>query len=243
MIKNSFLLFTEITEVVELLTNEQKGMLFQAILDYQIGKEPDLSEPVVRVAFTPIKQNLDRNNEKWQREKEKRSEAGKKGMASRWKNNTTITDDNKGITNDNAVITPDNKGITKITVNDNVNDNVNVNDNKRIDYQGIINLYNTICVSFPKVTKLSDSRKRAIRARLKSYSVEDLKTAFQMAEESDFLSGRSGKWNASFDWLMNETNLVKVLDGNFKNKTSGKIEVDSNLRQFIANNQVVDFGM
>ena len=65
-----------------------------------------------------------------------------------------------------------------------------------------------------------------------------------MAEASDFISGRNGKWNnASFDWLMNETNLVKVLDGNYKNKTSGKIEVDSNLRQFIANNQVVDFGM
>ncbi len=112
----------------------------------------------------------------------------------------------------------------------------------KTDYQGIINLYNGICKTLPKVTKLSDSRKRAIKARLKSYSVEDLKTAFQMAEESDFISGRSGKWNgASFDWLMNETNLVKVLEGNYQNK--GKIEIDNNLRSFIGGNQVIDFGI
>ena len=91
---------------------------------------------------------------------------------------------------------------------------------------------------------MSDSRKRAIKARLKSYTVEDLKKAFEMAEGSDFISGRSGKWNgASFDWLMNETNLVKVLDGNYQNKTSGKIEIDNNLRSFIGGNQVIDFGI
>lgn len=112
----------------------------------------------------------------------------------------------------------------------------------KIDYQQITELYNEICKSLPKVTKLSDSRKRAIKARLKSYSVEDLKKAFELAEGSDFISGRSGKWNgASFDWLMNETNLVKVLEGNYQNK--GKIEIDNNLRTFVGGDQVINFGM
>ena len=31
---SSFILFTKINEVVKELTNEQKGLLFQAILDY-----------------------------------------------------------------------------------------------------------------------------------------------------------------------------------------------------------------
>ena len=40
-----------------------------------------------------------------------------------------------------------------------------------------------------------------------------------MAEDSDFLSGRNGKWTScNFDWLINENNMVKVLEGNYKNK-------------------------
>ena len=71
-----------------------------------------------------------------------------------------------------------------------------------------------------------------------------MKKAFELAEESDFLSGRNGTWNASFDWLMNDTNLAKVLDGNYKNnRNDKKIEMDSNLRQFIDSNQVIDFGI
>ena len=38
-----------------------------------------------------------------------------------------------------------------------------------------------------------------------------------MAEESDFLSGRKTNWRADFNWLMNETNMVKVIEGNYKN--------------------------
>lgn len=63
-------------------------------------------------------------NEKWEAIKKKRSEAGKKGMESRWgKPKQTITNDNNVI----GVITSDNKSkqtITKITVTDTVTDTV-----------------------------------------------------------------------------------------------------------------------
>jgi hypothetical protein len=238
MERNSFVLFTEIVEVIKELTNEQKGILFQTILDYQLGIEPEIDDPIIKIAFIPIKQNLDRNNEKWERTRAARSEAGKKGMRSRW--------DNKAITNDNK----NNKAISEITkitvnVNDNANVNVNenVNDKDKVDYQLIADMYNNTCVSFPRLTKLSDSRKKAIRARLNKYSVEDIQKAFEMAEASDFLKGSNNRnWSANFDWLMNDSNLAKVLDGNYKNKTS-KIEMDGKLREFINKNQVVDFGM
>ena len=74
----------------------------------------------------------------------------------------------------------------------------------QIDYQEVINYYHHFCPSLPKVTKITDSRKKLINARLKDYSVDEVKTAFKLAEESDFLTGRSGKWGgASFDWIMN----------------------------------------
>ena len=89
-----------------------------------------------------------------------------------------------------------------------------------IDYQEIINLYHENCPSLPKVTKITDARKKLINARLKDYTIGELVNAFAIAEGSDFLTGRNGKWGgANFDWIMNTNNIVKILEGNYKNKT------------------------
>ena len=87
-----------------------------------------------------------------------------------------------------------------------------------ISYQQIIDLYNSICTSYPRVTKLSDARKKAIKARLKTYSLDDFKRLFEMAEASDFLKGKNDRnWSANFDWLIKDSNMAKVLDGNYTN--------------------------
>lgn len=80
-------------------------------------------------------------------------------------------------------------------------------------------LYNDICTSYPKCTSLSESRKKAIRARLNcGYTVEHFKILFQKAEASVFLKGRNDRnWRASFDWLVKDSNMAKVLDGNYDN--------------------------
>lgn len=93
---------------------------------------------------------------------------------------------------------------------------------ENIDYQQIADLYNETCVSFHHLTKLSDSRKRAIRARLKQYSVDDFRKMFEMAESSDFLKGNNEKkWLATFDWMIKDANMAKILDGNYSDKKEG----------------------
>lgn len=90
---------------------------------------------------------------------------------------------------------------------------------KRVNYQLIADMYNDTCVSFPRLTKLSDSRKKAIKARLNTYSIEDFKRLFEKAEASSFLKGKSDRnWMASFDWLIKDANMAKVLDGNYDDK-------------------------
>lgn len=79
-------------------------------------------------------------------------------------------------------------------------------------------MYHSICVSFPKVIKVSEVRKKSIRARLKQYSLEDFRKVFEEAEASDFLKGSTGDWKANFDWLLKESNMLKVLEGNYRNK-------------------------
>lgn len=90
---------------------------------------------------------------------------------------------------------------------------------EKIDYKGIVNTFNSVCVSFPSVKVISDARKKAIKARLKNYSIDDFKTLFEKAEASSFLKGKnSNNWSATFDWLIKDANMAKVLDGNYDDK-------------------------
>lgn len=83
----------------------------------------------------------------------------------------------------------------------------------------IIDLYHKICTSYSKVTAISDMGKRALKTLMKKFSVEQIKTVFEIAEKSDFLKGNNNRnWKASFDWFIKESNFVKVLNGNYTNQ-------------------------
>lgn len=227
MERDSFVFYRSFYEAIKCLGDTEAIECFKAIADYALdGIDPEI-EGAARAVFITVKPQIDANYRKYLN--------GCKG--GKPKANQDVT----------KIEPKANQRITKVkpNVNDNDNENVNenVNDKDKVDYQLIADMYNNTCVSFPKLTKLSDSRKKAIKARLNKYSIEDIQNAFDMAEESDFLKGSNNRnWSANFDWLMKDNNLAKVLDGNYKNKTS-KIEMDGKLRQFIDKNQVVDFGM
>lgn len=85
-------------------------------------------------------------------------------------------------------------------------------------------LYNSVCRSYPRLVKISDKRKKAIRARLRTgYTLEDFQTLFEKAEASDFLKGKNDRdWNADFDWLICDGNMAKTLEGKYDVKIHGK---------------------
>lgn len=90
---------------------------------------------------------------------------------------------------------------------------------EKVTCEQVVDLYRSICVSYPKVISLSEARKRAIRARLKMYSMDDFRMLFEKAEASSFLKGANNRnWSANFDWLMKDANFAKVIDGNYDNK-------------------------
>ena len=93
------------------------------------------------------------------------------------------------------------------------------NKKERVDCQQIVDLYHSICKSFPSVRSLSDSRRKAIKARLNTYSLDDFTTVFENAEASSFLKGANDRnWTATFDWLIKDQNMAKVLEGNYVDK-------------------------
>ena len=80
----------------------------------------------------------------------------------------------------------------------------------------VLKQYTLLCPSFPKVRKLTDKRKKQVRALLKTFTLEEIKEGFRKAEESSFLKGDNDrKWKANFDFLINQNNLTKVLEGSY----------------------------
>lgn len=83
----------------------------------------------------------------------------------------------------------------------------------------IINSFHSCCPSLGRVTKLTDKRKKTITTRLKEYPSRQLEKAFKLAESSSFLTGGNDRgWKADFDWILNENNLVKILEGKYESK-------------------------
>jgi len=114
---------------------------------------------------------------------------------------------------------------------DSVNTSVEPHEPKeRIRYQEIADMYNSICVSLPRLQTFSDGRKKSAKRIIDEYGIDTLRKCFEMAEESDFLSGRKTNWKASFDWLIKPANFVKVIDGNYLNEKKQQPSLDDNFR-------------
>lgn len=90
--------------------------------------------------------------------------------------------------------------------------------------QQLADRYNAICTSLPRVVRLTDKRRRAVRLiHDKGYTPEQLDEAFRRAQASSFCAGQNDRhWKADFDWLLNENNLVKVLEGKYDNPAEAK---------------------
>ena len=149
--------------------------------------------------------------------------------------NTDVTSSNAPVTECNKTVHPCNEEIEKeiekeleidIELEKEIDkeidnrDRVSSNGKTVTPYADIVNLYNSICLSYPKVTTISDRRKQALKARLNKYTLDDFKKMFELAEASDFLKGSNNRdWSANFDWLIKDSNMAKVLDGNYNNYT------------------------
>jgi len=102
----------------------------------------------------------------------------------------------------------------------------NSSDKVKPDYQGVVDAYNEILGGIlPEVKIINDNRRKLIRARWRSRygkqsrgdDIDFWRRYFGYVLKSKPLCGlKDGfKWNANFDWLMNETNMAKVIEGNY----------------------------
>jgi len=87
-------------------------------------------------------------------------------------------------------------------------------------FNEIEKLYLTHCILLPSIQELTEQRKTLIKARWQKHKdLSIFENLFKKANASKFLTGSNKEnWKASFDWLLNVNNMIKVLEGNYDNK-------------------------
>lgn len=228
MAENSFVIYTSYGEHLKKLPFEDVGKIFIGVIDYvEEGKIPKLNL-AADMCFSFIKSQIDRDKEKYDNIKKKRAESGKKGGETKAKKAKQA----------NAK----SANLKQANLPDNVYEYDNVNVIKKeiykekntlsafADFGECVGLFNSVCVSLPKVKAITETRKKAITSALanlqsieayKSLSAnEAFKAFFETVENSDFLTGRNGNgWQANFDWVLKKSNLVKIAEGNYTNRS------------------------
>ena len=118
MDKNSFLIYLDYEEQFNLLTDEQIGKLMRAIIKYEKTQEEPQLDGMLKMAFSFIKTQLDRDREKYKKKCEKNKENGAKGGRPKTKQT------------DNKKPNGFEENPTKPKKADNEDDDVDVNDNE-----------------------------------------------------------------------------------------------------------------
>ena len=221
--KKSIIVYADWQEQFDSLTDEEAGKLIKHFFSY-VNDENPTSDRLTELMFIPLKKALKRDLRKYESYIDKQKSNGKKGGRPKTQKTQPFLEKPKKA--------------------DSVNDNDNVSDNdndillKKVTKgsdlsKGVIDYFNGVCINLPKVIKVTDKRKRLIVSREKEYSKDDLKKVIDLTAESLFLNGDNNRgWTADFDWLMQKQNFIKILEGNYKNKTNGKTKRNITREQF-----------
>lgn len=248
---DGFIFYASYYDGISELPEEDQGKLYVALMKYAFsGKDPELTG-ALSMAFKFIKPTLDANIKRRmagklgghpaaKNEAKERTEGKQKETSAKPKPNQELT---SGEPN------PEPKDKDKIKIN--IKDKDNKKDKRyiakssgktedEIRAQDVLDLFNAICGSLPRATKVTDERRKAIKARLKDNEPSKFREIFERVEASDFLTGRNGKWfSCNFDWIVGSpTHWQRIDEGVYDNheqqgavdKLRGKLNVSDEER-------------
>ena len=99
------------------------------------------------------------------------------------------------------------------------------NDSSIVPYDTILDLYHDILPELPRVKKLTDKRKRQIKARWfeseKTQSVKWWEDFFHLVKSNAWLMGENDRnWKADLEWLTKEEKFLKVIENFYRKNAS-----------------------
>jgi len=189
--KKSFVLYSDLKEVVDKLPAEDAGKLFKLILDYVNDLNPEPEGLLLEIAFEPIKQQLRRDLKKWEDIIGKRSKAGKLSSAQKQLMTTSVEHCATNSTD---------------SENDTVSDTVN--------WDKLLEVYNLIYGSKKRI--ISESIRKKYRARLKEgYSKKNIVEAMKSAKNDDFHKSTNPPYkHLTLEFFSRPDKLDKFMDQN-----------------------------
>lgn len=99
------------------------------------------------------------------------------------------------------------------------NDNNDKNDKKKIDSPEVESWWNSLPYNLIKIQVMSDRRKKSLNARVKEIGgdIEVFKQQVEKAiSESDLLQGKKTDWVCSFDFVLQKSSFIKMIEGNYR---------------------------
>ena len=187
------------------------------ILIHKIEKYADISkikEELLRKEKIYIADNKIKNEkcDKYLKEtaefQENASERGKKGAEGRWK-------DKNASSNAQAM----------------ANHKPQTTNHKPLNYKTIMEAWNRI-VPTSHIQQMNDTRKKLFQSRFKPYfkeSYEEWNNFLIRISKINFLWGSNDRqWKADFNWVLNENNLLKILEGKYESDKKDYISPSDN---------------
>lgn len=251
MAKESFSFYRDWKNSLKSLPNEQKLELYNAIVDYGLDGIESAASPIVKMAMTFIKGQIDRNNQRHQQRVEQLRVSGSMGGRPR-KNQKVLEKPNGFQENQKNQMVFEKPYNNKENINNNTKENKDKANNtldanaslsscddaevaevdtgeyisykdEKVDIARFITFWNNRVEGsqVPKIVCIKGQRRTMLEARLKQFGKRALFEAVDKLGHSDFLRGMTtdNGWHATFDWLVGPRNFVKVLEGNYDNKT------------------------
>jgi hypothetical protein len=204
MDKTNFILYKDYQSHVDLLSDEQAGKLFKAIFKYVDGRQEPKLDGMTTMAFSFIKASLERDLVKYKKRVVASQENGKLGGRPK------LTDGLNGKPKEPSGLSSVPRKGDSVNVSDSVNDK-EVN---RVPYADILKTWNAT-KELASIRLLTDKRKKKIK---KVYELDDGKTFKEIVVRSINSDFMVEKKLTNIDWMMNENNYAKILEGKYDNK-------------------------
>lgn len=227
------LINTEARGQVDMLTDEEAGQLFKALLGYACtGTHIATDNRLLMVVFEGMRAQIDTATERYNskcernrqialdRERRKREDAEARTCTNVHERAQACTNVTKKENNNNIILLDNNKDKEKEEEKKEVSGAGAPHlplDLKALAVYFNDQVFNAGSIIKP-VRSIERQRAQAVSARCREYGKEAVRDVVRKAVMSDFLNGKNDRaWVASFDWLMKPNNFQKVLEGNYDN--------------------------